>query len=184
MASHVEGRVVIQERFQSDLSVLRRAFLATVLAAIVLGHAYCLLSRTQERWPFSRYAMYSAEFDPRQAKQYVLVGVEASDPSREIELFRDWEYLRPHYRGSLHWSFKRLAKEREPRPQLTAAAAGCLLLYEQRRVQRLHGGPALAATRVYLYRWRYADADPGDRRPTDRQLLAEAWLPNSRRSER
>lgn len=165
----------------SDVSVRRRAFLAVVLAGIVGGHLVCLLSPKEELWPFSRYAMYSQARDSRQAEQYVLVGVEAEDPSREIDLFLNWDYLRPHYRGTLHRSFGRLAAEPDRGP-LVIAAADCLRRYEQRRLDGHHSGPALSATRVYLYTWRYADVDPISRRPTDRQLLAEARLSDTRRS--
>jgi hypothetical protein len=56
-----------------------------------------------------------------------------------------------------------------------------MIRYEQRRIDGLHDGPALAATRVYLYTWRYAQVDPLSREPTERKLLAEARLPRSGR---
>lgn len=159
----------------SDLSVRRRAVLWLVLTLIVGGHLFCLLSNREELWPFSRYAMYSQPRDPVKAEQYVLVGIERDDPSREIELFKNWEYLRPHYRGTLHGTFQRLARANDF-DLLKTAAADCLRRYEQRREERLHDGPALAGIRVYLYTWRYANVDPTTRQPTDRQLVAEALL--------
>jgi hypothetical protein len=170
-----------QSALNSDLPAGRRAFLGAVLAAVVGGHLWCLLSSTEERWPFSRYAMYSEARDPVQAELYVLVGVDAADPSLEIELSENWQYLRPHYRGTLHRTFKTLALGSD-RERLEAAAGDCLRRYELRRTDGLHDGPALRAARVYRYTWRYADVDPATRRPTHRELLVEALLPRSGRA--
>lgn len=159
----------------ASLSATRRRFLLAVLAVIVGGHLYCLISGDRDRWPFSRYAMYSSPRSPVEASLYVLVGVEAADV-REVELSETWEYLRPLYRGNLHGTFRRLAREPEAKPQLQAAALDCLLRYERYRVEGRHAGPPLAAMRVYQYRWRYADVDRVMRRPTTRELLAEARL--------
>jgi hypothetical protein len=152
-----------------------------VLVGIVGGHLICLVSDPEERWPFSRYAMYSEARHPDQAELYVLVGVDAADPSREIDLCNAWQYIRPHYRGTLHRSFKTFARDPDS-ARLVAAAADCMRRYEQRRVDGLHDGPALSAARVYLYTWRYASVDPISRQPTDRKFLAEARLSRSGRA--
>lgn len=156
----------------TDLPPGRRAFLSAVLAVVVGGHLFCLLSPWEDLWPFGRYAMYSQPRDPDQAEQYVLVGIDPEDPSREIELSEHWEYLRPHYRGTLHASFRRLALAGDA-DQLRTAAEDCLLRYEQRRRQKLHAGPELAGVRVYQYIWRYADVDRTTRRPTERRLVVD-----------
>jgi hypothetical protein len=163
------------------LSLSRRVFLGVVLAGIVCGHLYCLLSNAEERWPFSRYAMYSQVRDPVQAAHYVLVGVRADDSSGEVEVFRNWEYMRPLYRGSVHWTVQQLLKVPESGSLLEAVAVDCLRRYEDRRRKGLHDGPELAAMRIYHYRWRYAELDLGDRRPTARELLAEVALHDAKK---
>ena len=158
------------------MSVPRRACLWTMLAVIVLGHLYCLTVGPTDLWPFSRYAMYSKRRVGDHAEQYVIVGVTAERPPREVEMFLEWEYIRPLYRGSLHRSLARFARSAHDQ-RLIAAAEDCLRRYEARRKAGKHSGPALAAIRVYRYLWQYDQVDPHDRRPTDRELLAESRLP-------
>ena len=161
---------------RSRLSSARQTFLLFLLAAIVGGHLYCLVFGIEDLWPFGSYELYSESRDPDKAEHYVLVGVEATPSSPEIELFLTEEYLRPHYRATHHGTFQRLAEGTEVSSRLAAAAADCLRLYEERRRHGLHDGPPLVAARVYLYTWRYDAVNPTTGAPTSRQLLAEARL--------
>jgi len=123
-------------------------------------------------WPFSTYAMYTRLRAPDHAQQHVLVGLTTDQPAREIEIFLEWEYLRPLYRGSLKNSLRRFSASPDP-DQLKAAAIDCLRRYEERRTTGLHDGPPLSAIRVYRYVWHYDRVDPILRRATERILLGE-----------
>ena len=157
----------------SSLSLRRRVLLGAVLLCLVGGHFYCLLTGVRDRWPFSRYAMYTKSRDSEQAQQYVLVGVTA-DSGREVAIYLEWDYLRPLYRSNLHGTFNRMTRQPDSQPLLMRAAQDCLWRYERRREAGLHSGPPLGAMRIYHYTWRYAQADPITRAPTSRRLVAEA----------
>ena len=165
------------EPMPTDLPRGRRALLALLLLAIALGHLACFVLERKDLWPFSTYAMYTKLRHPEQASQHLLVGV--TPEQEEVEISLSWEYLRPLYRGSLNKTLKRFAAAQDSE-RLRAAAGDALRRYELRRRAGLHDGPQLSGMRVYRYVWRYTEADPAQRaRPTDRELLAAAHLPEA-----
>jgi hypothetical protein len=159
-------------------SPARRGFLGLILASIVAAHAYCLVLHIEDDlWPFSDYALYENRRDPLRTDQYVLIGVEAGDAAREVDVYLEWQYLRPLYRGVLNDAFEEFVEDQaRASTLLRSAAEDSLRRYEDRRRRGLHDGPPLAAMRVYHVVWQFEEADPVTRQPTSRTLLAEARL--------
>lgn len=140
------------------MSPSRRALVYALLGAIAAGHLFCALTFRNDLWPFSRYAMFST---PRSGA-HVAFFVVGDDGEREIELWREYRYLRPLYNGSVQRTFKHMAREPGGQDRMAEAARELLRRYVQGGRSGLHDGPHLAALRVYERGWL---VDPEDRAP-------------------
>lgn len=158
------------------MSKSRKIFLWSVLGAIVFGHAFTFLIGRHDLWPFSSYTMYSKPAHIEYAEIYLPVGVLADGSEQEIELSRNWDYIRPLYRGLLNNSIQRFDVDDTSELRLKEAAKDILKRYEARRKKGLHDGPPLAAVRLYQYFWHYDRLEGDSDDPTERRLLIESRL--------
>jgi hypothetical protein len=153
-----------------------RAWLVAALAAaIVLGHAYEIVSQ-REHWPFSPYPMYSALRRTNRLLDVQVVGVTASAPPREIS-FDHTDALAPlpdvYLRSATQQAVVQ-AHRGDPRLR-DAIAADVLKWYETRRRAGLFTGPPLAAVRIYELNW-IVNPQASNASSPQRVLVSEARL--------
>jgi len=152
-----------------------RTWLAHLVIAGITGGGLVAIATGTERWPFSRYPMYS-KIRPASYSMPVLFGVTEA-PEREFPLFAK-PYLYPFNTAGLRDAFvlhlrRDAARSEAPRQALL----DCLRRYERRRRAGLHDGPALRGMRLYQLTWALLPGASNFERPEGKELLLEVGRP-------
>jgi hypothetical protein len=154
------------------MSIARRWLVYSLLGVIAAGSILCIATDT-ERWPFSRYAMYSQPLQADTLDQLRIFGV--TSDGTEIP-FVQRQRVAPFDRLSLRLAVTDLFDDGGI-TQLDEALRDCLKRYESRRRAGEHAGPFLGAIRVYRTHW---TVDPHVRNrdaPDARELVREVRDP-------
>ena len=145
----------------------RRAVVLALISTVVLG-SLLSIALDREAFPFSPYPMYSGivreEYD-----QFRVFGVTEQE---EVELSAAG-YWRPY--GAVHLGLA-LDRWQADSSRLEAGLSGALLLYESRRRQGLHDGPALRGLRFRRVVWRLHPWAENIDQPERRELVYEFIL--------
>lgn len=152
----------------------RRQALLCLLAVVVAGHVFCLMTPANNIWPFSQYRMYSRPLASERVTAPYLVGVD--EQGREHDVTFSFAYTRPLYAGSLQHTFSRLLASGDE-DGMQAAARDCLVRYERRRQQKEHDGPALVAMRVVQREYAATLASARQPIPVAEKVLVEVLAP-------
>ncbi len=152
----------------------RRALVYALLAVIVGGHVYDIVSG-EEHWPFSPNPMYAHARGDFALDAGWLVGVRA-DTLDEIPLW-DERYLAPFDRARLDEAVRAIAAEPGGDARVVTALADCLVRYERRRRAGAHDGPPLAGLRLYAGHWQLDPAARNAAAPDTRRPVAEFMAP-------
>jgi len=143
-----------REELIADATTLSRRRLVVIhvlIAAVLIGHAYCLATDT-EYWPFSQYPMYSTLAKRGAYSDLMLVGVTATDPPRQISMTED-KYLLPFDWVRLREALLRLEAQPDHGTRLPEALRECWRRYDVLRRSGRHHSPPLAAVRLSRQTW-------------------------------
>ena len=142
-----------------------------LIAGLVGSHLYEILFGG-ERWPFSRYSMFSGVARDTFVSTLRLVGVTAQNPAREVPWVGDaeiWPFDQVRLRGIL----RNMASTAGGEARLDAALTDLLERYEARRRAGQLAGPELQALRLYRLQWQLEPWARNRERPDQRTLLCE-----------
>ena len=151
------------------MSPRRRAFLNLVFAGLLAGSLYDIV-RDEEHWPFSQYPMFSGVWRSPSFTWLRLFGVGSDGREFPLESNR---YILPFDQSRLAKALKQIVDHPTRGPGIHEALRGIFNRYEELAAEGEHGGPPLAALRLYELEWTIdADAANVDR-PDRRRFIAE-----------
>ena len=159
--------------FAARVTSVRRAFLNTVFAVLILGSAYDIVT-DQEHWPFSQYPMFSVSWHSHAFTWLRLFGVTAD--GREFPLASN-KYIAPFDESRLPKALRRMMERPDGADRVRTAVADCLARYDTLREDRLHDGPPLVAMRLYEVEWTIDPAAANVDTPDRRRLITEVNQP-------
>jgi GT2 family glycosyltransferase len=153
-----------------NMSVLRLAVAHLLVALLVAGSAYDILTGT-EHWPFSPYPMFSVVQRSPTLESLMIRGVTDEADAREIPL-REGSMIGPFDQCRLNTAITRAHNQADGAPRVQAMLQDCLVRYEAARQRGDHDGPPLKAIRLYDAYWTL-DPDARNSDTPDRATLVQ-----------
>ena len=165
------GNHPVENEEAEPLSGLRISLIYLLLGAIAWGSFFCIFTGA-ERWPFSRYSMYSQIAKSYSLTEYRLYGVTQGEPGTEFPL-TEYSYTQPFDNSRLDSSFDQLHSHHGRPQEMRVALWDFLSRYETLREQGRHHGPPLRALRLYKVYWTLDPVASNVEPPGREELVAE-----------
>lgn len=159
------------------MSTRRLLVVHALILFVIAGSLYDIGTR-QEHWPFSNYPMFSAIHREPALTWLRLFGV--TTDGREVPLL-SYNELWPLDQSRLPLGLRRIAGTPDGAPRVEQAITDVMARYNARREKGEISGPALKAIRLYRVGWSLEPFATNLDRPSTRELLAEATVPDGPR---
>ena len=165
------GNHPVEDEEAEPLSRLRITLIYPLLGAIAWGSFFCIVTGA-ERWPFSRYSMYSQIEKSYSLTQFRLYGVTQGEPGTEFPL-TEYSYTQPFDNARLDSCFDHLYSHQVRPQEMRLALWDFLSRYERLRERGRHHGPPLRALRLYKAYWTLDPVASNVDHPDRKDLIAE-----------